>query len=101
VLFRSNLQQVKRGEIACLFYAGNAVVVAPIGTIKMFDFEMQPLEVLKLGIHENVKKIQERFNEETQGKVKPSSPNLLTPINLVDGLEARKILDKAYGNYSF
>lgn len=91
------LNDIKLGKIISLLFVGNAVGIAPIGEIRVFDAKSTtPLETIKLEIPRLARELMERHKAEISGRIPPSHPSLLTPVNLTEGLEARKVLDKVY-----
>lgn len=94
---RFSLSDIKRGKIVCLLFVGNAAKIAPIGEIRVFDAKStSPLETIKLEIPPLARELMERYEAEILGRIPPSHASLLTPVNLAEGLEARKVLDKVY-----
>jgi branched-subunit amino acid aminotransferase/4-amino-4-deoxychorismate lyase len=100
------LQQIRDGEIVGLGFAGNAVKVTPIGQVDI----VKPVDsghaektetLVQFGIHPLVKKICEQYDAELSGRVKPSHPSLLTPVDLEWGQEFRSYLDDYWTNLGF
>lgn len=91
-----SLEDIRRGEIVSLMFTGNAARIAPIGQIRVYDSGNKVLETLNLKISPIVRRIVGQYENEVRGVVAPSHNSLLTPINLEEGREARKILDEIY-----
>lgn len=100
------LQQIRDGDIIALGFAGNAVKVTPIGAIdivqpakNLSDITTEPL--MEFGVHPVMAKIRDQFEAELTGRKVPSHSSLLTPVNLVRGLELRGLLDNYWHRLGF
>ena len=101
------LEQIRKGEIVGLAFAGNAVKVTPVGRVDIIrsSLDMQSGEkietLVEFGIHPTVAKIRDQFLAELCGKKQPSHESLLTPVDLVWGKECRAYLDDFWKKLGF
>ena len=91
-----NLQQVVDGDIAGLFFAGNAARVSAVGKIKLHDENANVLREITLEIPEATRQLINHFEKQVTGKETPTDPSLVTSVDLVEGAKARKRLEKAF-----
>lgn len=84
------------GRIVGLFFAGNAVRIAPIGEIRLYGSNSEPFGKYKLQIPYVLRRLVNQYESEVRGILPPSDPLLLMPIDLESGRKARELLDRIY-----
>lgn len=90
---------IQRKEIVGMAYVGNAVKVLLTKEIRFYDTwqdEAKVVDFLELKVSPNLQRIASEFEKEMFGLISPSHPSLLTPINLEEGRQARRVLDKVF-----
>jgi len=100
------LEDIRSGKIVGLGYAGNASRIAPIGQIDIVRQDGpasgEVVETLTdFGIHPAVARLRDQWEDELRGRVQPSHPDLLTPVDLEWGAEFREQLDAYWKNLGF
>lgn len=90
-----SLSDLQSGKWSMLF-AGNAVGMTVIGKVRVFDSGDKLVSEISLPINTRAQAIGERYSAEVSGKISPSSPSLLTPVDLGQGQADRSVLDQAY-----
>ena len=97
------LEQIRKGEITGMAFAGNAVKVTAINKIEIVrpgidSHSEEKIETLaKFGVHPTIAKIRDQFMDEIYGKKPASHESLLTPVDIKWGREYKEYLDDFWG----
>ena len=94
-----SLRNIMQREIETLIYLGNAARIAPIGEIKVFDSENNPLYLFRRKIGYAARKLVDGCEQEVSAQIEPAHPSLLTPVDLESGKKARGVLDGKYSGW--
>ncbi len=96
------LRDLRDGKYAALAFAGNAVRIAPIRLIRLINTAPgddygnieEEIELFKPGdIPEPLRRIMNQWEDEINGRVDPSHPSLVTPVDMERGKIIREQLD--------
>lgn len=93
------LRDLGSNEYAAVGLIGNAVKIAPIRLIELYDkgCRLDAIELFEKGkIPEPLQKLMDRWDQETRGLIDPSHPSLATPVDVAKGQKLRKILDEIF-----
>lgn len=99
------LRDLRDGKFAALAFAGNAVRIAPIRLIRIVNTSPgatygnidEEIELFKPGdIPDPLRQIMNRWEDEISGRVDPSHPSLVTPVDMERGRIIRERLDEQF-----
>lgn len=99
------LRDLRDGKYAALAFAGNAVRIAPIRLIRIINTPPgadygsvnEEIELFKPGdIPNPLRQIMNRWEDKINGRVDPSHPSLVTPIDMERGKNIREQLDHTF-----
>ncbi len=99
------LRGLREKEFSALAFAGNAAKIAPLRLVKIFNSQPGPnygkleeeIELFKPGdIPEPLRLIMHRWEDEINGRVDPSDPSLITPVDMEKGRRIREELDNTF-----
>lgn len=93
------LKNIQLGDIATLIFMGNAARIAPIGLVTLYDEKDRPLDTYDMDIHPTAKDLVNRFEDEVAARVNASGRELLSFVDLNQGLMPRRTLDGIYSNW--
>lgn len=93
------LENILSGEIQNLIVMGNAARLGPVGEVSLLNEKNGVLESFHMTINNSTRQLVESFEGEVSGRLEPSDPQLLTPVDLAEGRKARLILDDTYANW--
>lgn len=91
-----NLEQVENGDIAGLFFAGNAARIAEIGTVRLHESDNNILRDVQLEGSPVVRTLKDRFEKEVVGAMPTTDPSLVTPVDLETGRKMRRVLEEEF-----
>lgn len=91
------IDDIRKRRIQAMCFVGNAVNIAPIRRIDLYDGNSTKLEELTCEVPKGVLDFVQRFEDEVSGILPPSHPNLLTEVNF--DKSARAKFDEVYKNW--
>lgn len=91
------IDDIRKRRVQAMCFVGNAVNVAPIRRIDLYDNTSTKLEELTCEVPESVLDFAKRFENEVLGILPPSHSSLLTEINFDNS--ARSKFDEVYQNW--
>lgn len=88
------IDDIRKKRVHAMCFCGNAVNVAPMRTLRVYDDQDNLVEELHLQVSSGIKMFVARFIAEVSGQIPASSEELLTPVKF--DIDARKQLDTIY-----